>query len=190
MAKLLWDASIDVKATTADFLRGFYGKAASEIENYLKLLSENQKKSKAYLDIYSCPVQNRTTYLTPEAMNQYDKFLEKAWQAVDEDKTIQKRVEKLRLALEYTYFEQAKFYGADAHGLFITNSNGEKIIKEGLNERVQRFSQECKNDGIYELSEGGTSPETYYKDWLNIAQNTSQHLGEKNDNNPNHSTSK
>ena len=179
LAKLLWDASIDVKATTADFLRGFYGKAASEIENYLKLLSENQKKSKAYLDIYSGPVQNRTTYLTPEAMNQYDKFLEKAWQAVDEDKTIQKRVEKLRLALEYTYFEQAKFYGADAHGLFITNSNGGKIIKEGLNERVQRFSQECKNDGIYELSEGGPSPETYYKDWLNIAQNTSQHLGEK-----------
>jgi len=44
---------------------------------------------------------------------------------------------------------------------------------------VQHFSEECKNDGIYELSEGGPSPESYYKDWLNIAQNTSHHLGEK-----------
>jgi len=39
-------------------------------------------------------------------------------------------VEKLRLALEYTYFEQAKFYGADAHGLFIIDSNGKKQLKK------------------------------------------------------------
>jgi hypothetical protein len=31
LAKLLWDTTIDIQATTNDFLRGFYGKAAPYI---------------------------------------------------------------------------------------------------------------------------------------------------------------
>lgn len=179
LAKLLWDTTIDVPATIADFLRGYYGKAAKNIQDYLNLLSANQKKSKAYLDIYSGPIQNRNTYLTPEAMDQYDQIIEEALNAVADDSSIKSRIEKLRLSLEYVYFEQSKFYGADAHGLFVSDENGKKTVRNGLTERVYQFSQKCKQMGIYELSEGGVSPDKYYEDWLVISKNTSQHLGEK-----------
>lgn len=179
LAKLLWDTTIDMEATIADFLRGYYGKAANSIQKYLSLLTENQKKSKAYLDIYSGPVQNKTTYLTPEAMDQYDQILEKASAEAAYDETIKKRVAKLKLALEYVYFEQAKFYGAEVRGLFETDKNGKKTVKKGLTESVLEFTEQCKKIGIYELSEDGLAPDTYFQDWLQISKNTTQHLGEK-----------
>ena len=178
LAKLMWNTDIDLEATTADFLRGFYGKAAPFVSKYLNLLETNQKKSNAYLDIYSSPVEARNTFLTPQAIDQYDQLLEQASAAVENDSVLHSRIQKLRLALEYVYFEQAKFYGKNQHGMFIVNSKGEKEVKEGLTERVLKFAKSCNQFGIYELSEGGLSPDNYYKEWLEICKNTTTHLGE------------
>ena len=178
LAKLMWNTDIDIKAVTADFLRGFYGKAAPFVAKYLDLIEANQSKSKTYLDIYSGPVQARNTFLTPEAMDQYDHFLEQANNAVENDSTLSARVHKLRLALEFVYFEQAKFYGKNQHGMFVVNTTGEKEVKPGLTERVLKFSQSCNQFGVYELSEDGISPDNYYKEWLEICKNTTTHLGE------------
>ena len=179
LAKILWDTEINIETTTDDFLRGFYGKAASNIKKYLILLTENQKNYNADLDIYSGPVQSRNTFLSPEAMNQYDQLLEEALEAVDGDLTLESRIHKLRLALEFVFFEQSKFYGKDQHGMFIINEKGEKEVKKGLNERVRKFAETCNQFGIYELSEDGLSPDKYYEDWLEIAKETTTHLGEK-----------
>ncbi|WP_154275317.1 DUF4838 domain-containing protein [Flavobacterium resistens] len=178
LAKLLWDTNIDIKAVTADFLRGFYGKAAPHVSDYLKLLTENQNKSNSYLDIYSGPVQARNTFLRPDAMDQYDKLLELAADAVSNDTTLKARVLKLRLALEFVYFEQSKFYGKNQHGMFTVNNKGEKEVKEKLTERVLNFSKSCNDFGIYEFSEDGISPDKYYQEWLKICENTTTHLGE------------
>lgn len=179
LAKLLWNTEIDIEATRDDFLRGFYGKAASSIKEYLTLLTKNQENSNQPLDIYSGPIQARNTFLSPEAMDQYDQLLEKAAALVDQDTVLYSRIKKLRLALEYVYFEQSKFYGKDQHGMFIVNANGEKEVKPGLNERVLKFTELCDELGIYELSEEGVSPDKYYKNWLEITKNTATHLGEK-----------
>lgn len=178
LAKLLWDVNIDVDEVTNDFLRGFYGKAAPSIRNYLNLLTKNQMKANRYLDIYSGPVQSRNTFLTPEAMDQYDQLIEEAEKAVNDDVELRKRVSKLRLALEYVYFEQSKFYGKDPHGMFVTDENGQKKVRNGLTERVQDFVNQCNQLGIYELGEEGVSPDQYLKDWLEIIKNTTSHLGE------------
>ncbi|TPG43879.1 DUF4838 domain-containing protein [Flavobacterium pectinovorum] len=178
LAKLMWNTDIDLEATTADFLRGFYGKAAPFIEKYLNLLANYQNKSNSNLDIYDGPVQARNTFLTPEAMDQYDKLLEQASSAVEADSVLNLRIQKLRLALEFAYFEQSKFYGKNQHGMFIVNNKGEKEVREGLTERVLKFSKTCNALGIYELSEGGLSPDNYYKEWLEICKNTTTHLGE------------
>jgi hypothetical protein len=178
LAKLMWNTDIDIKAVTADFLRGFYGKAAPFVAKYLDLIEANQHKSKAYLDIYSGLVQARNTFLTPEAMDQYDHYLEQANNAVENDSILSARVHKLRLALEFVYFEQAKFYGKNQHGMFVVNTKGEKEVKAGLTERVLKFSQSCNQFGVYELSEDGISPDNYYKEWIEICKNTTTHLGE------------
>jgi len=178
LAKLLWDTETDVQAVTSDFLRGFYGKAAPAIQQYLSLLTANQQKSNQYLDIYSGPVQSRNSFLTPEAMDQYDQLVNQAEFAVKGDPKIAKRVLKLRLALEYVYFEQSKFYGKDQHGMFVINEKGDKEVRKGLSERVRKFAENCNNNGIYELSEDGLSPDGYYQEWLAISKNTVTHLGE------------
>lgn len=178
LAKLLWNCDIDINAVTDDFLRGFYGNAAPYIKKYLNLLAENQQKSNSFLDIYSGPVQSRNTFLSPEAMDQYDNLINEAELALLQDPVLEPRVKKLRLALEYVFFEQSKFYGKDQHGMFIINENGEKSIRKGLTERVLNFTKRCSELGIYELSEAGLSPEKYYEDWLEITNNSSPHLGE------------
>lgn len=178
LAKLMWNTDINIEATTADFLRGFYGKAAPFVNKYLNLLAEYQSKNNTNLDIYSGPVQARNTFLTPEAMDQYDTLLEQAANAVETDSVLNLRVQKLRLALEFAFFEQSKFYGKNQHGMFVVNNKGEKEVREGLTERVLKFSKACNTLGIYELSEGGLSPDNYYKEWLEISKNTTTHLGE------------
>ena len=178
LAKLLWNTEIDIEATTDDFLRGYYGKAAPAVKEYLDLLKENQKKSDRILDIYSGPIQNRNTFLTPEAMDKYDQILDDNSHTFSLDSIVSSRINKLRLALEFVFFEQSKFYGAEKHGMFFINSNGLKEVKPGLNQRVKQFVQQCNNLGIYELSEDGISPNTYYENWIEITKNTVEHLGE------------
>jgi hypothetical protein len=78
------------------FLRGFYGKAAPYISEYLDLLSKKQK-SNSYLDIYSGPVQSRNTFLSPEAMNQYDELINQADMAVIDDTIVEPRTENYDL---------------------------------------------------------------------------------------------
>lgn len=177
LAKIIWNTQIDVEAVTLDFLEGFYGKAAVFVKRYIDLLTQYQEKTDRYLDIYTDPVQNRTSFLSPEAMNQYDQIIRQAEKAVHDNPILAKRVLKLRLALEYVYFEQAKFYGKDPHGIF-AESNKEDGGKS-LRERVFNFSKSCKEFGIYELSEGGLTPEQYYEEWLAIEKNSCSHLGEK-----------
>lgn len=177
LAKIIWDTQTDVEVITNDFLNGFYGNAAPFVKKYIDLLSQYQEKTDRYLDIYSGPVQSRNTFLTPEAMNQYDQIISQAEIAINNNPILEKRVLKLRLALEYVYFEQAKFYGKDKHGMF-AEKNKEDQGKQ-LRERVLNFTKSCNEFGIYELSEGGLSPDQYYEEWLTIEKNTCTHLGEK-----------
>jgi len=177
LAKIIWDTKTDVEAVTNDFLNGFYGKGAPFVKKYIDLLVQNQEKTNRYLDIYTDPVQNRNTFLTPEAMDQYDKIMNQAEMAVSDNPVFTKRILKLRLALEYVYFEQSKFYGKDKHGMF-AGKNQEDNGKL-LRERVQNFTKNCNEFGIYELSEGGLSPDKYYEEWLAIEKNICSHLGEK-----------
>nr|WP_315149743.1 DUF4838 domain-containing protein [uncultured Flavobacterium sp.] len=177
LAKIVWDTKTDVEAVTNDFLNGFYEKASPFVKEYIDLLTQYQEKTDRYLDIYTDPIQNRNTFLTPEAMDQYDKLISQAETAIYDNPILAKRVLKLRLALEYVYFEQSKFYGKDKHGMF-AGKNKEDQGKQ-LRERVLNFTKSCNEFGIYELSEGGLSPDQYYQEWLAIEKSACSHLGEK-----------
>lgn len=174
LAKLLWNSRSDLEELTNDFLKGFYGDGAPFIKKYLDLLMEYQQQSDHYLDIYTDPIQGRNSFLSLKAMDQYDKLLSQAEKSVQTQAELQKRVLKLRLALEYVYFEQSKFYGKEPYGMFWDKEQG-----KSLRERVYHFTKACNEFGIYELSEAGLSPDQYYEEWLNIEKNSCSHLGEK-----------
>ena len=178
LAKIIWDTNTDVEAVTNDFLNGFYGNAAPFVKKYIDLLIQNQEKSDRYLDIYTSPIESRNTFLSPEAMDQYDQLISQAEMVSKNEPVISRRVLKLRLALEYVYFEQAKFYGKEPHGMF--EKNGDSFsVKNHLEKRVQNFEKNCTDFGIYELSEEGLSPEEYSTQWNYIAHNNVvDHVGE------------
>ncbi|WP_246236359.1 DUF4838 domain-containing protein [Flavobacterium ajazii] len=179
LAKIIWDTDTDVEAVTNDFLNGFYGNAAPFVKEYINLLIQNQKKSDRFLNIYTNPIESRNTFLSPEAMDQYDQLISKAEMVSKGEPVIAKRILKLRLALEYVYFEQAKFYGKEPHGMY--QKIGDSFsVKDHLEKRVQNFVQNCTEFGIYELSEDGLSPEEYGTQWNYIAQNNVvDHVGER-----------
>lgn len=177
LAKLLWNSSLDAKKVTSDFLRGYYGKSAPFIQKYLDILTKNQKDKNTYLDIYSGPVVERNTFLSPQNMAIYDDLLSKA-DNENSDPVIKKRILKLRLDLEYVFFEQAKFYGKEPHGMYQKKGNA-FAVKDNLENRVKDFVSQSSDFGIYELSEEGLSPEKYGNQWKYIAQNNVvDHLGE------------
>ncbi|WP_243233203.1 DUF4838 domain-containing protein [Flavobacterium pectinovorum] len=178
LAKIIWDTNTDVETITNDFLNGFYGKASPFIKKYIDLLIQNQQKNNRYLNIYTNPIESRNTFLSPEAMDQYDQLISEAEMVSRNEPVIARRILKLRLALEYVYFEQAKFYGKGLHGMY--QKNGDSFsVKDNLENRVENFVKNCSDFGIYELSEDGLSPEEYLKQWKYIAQNNVvNHLGE------------
>ena len=177
LAKLLWDSNSNVDFHIQDFLRGYYGKAAPYISNYISKLEEAHQKNNKFLDIYGGPVQSRNTYLSEKIIAELDLILTKAETLVEDNEEIAKRVNKVRMSLEYIYFEQSKYYGTAPNGMFII-VDGERVVKPNLTKRVKNFVDYCNNNGIYEIYESGISPNEYYQNWLEIASNCKIHKAE------------
>lgn len=167
LSKLLWDNSLDVDLLTKEFLEYFYGPANSYVWEYLKFLKEAQQESNRFLDIYSGPVQQTKDFLSPYWMDKFDQIISLAEKAVENLPPFNERVDKIRIGLEYVYFEQAKYYGKDRLGMFKWLNN-EWQVPENLTLRVKDFVQKCEKIGIYELGEGGLTPQEYFENWIKI----------------------
>ena len=100
LAKLLWDSNSNVDFHIQDFLRGYYGKAAPYISNYISKLEEAHQKNNKFLDIYGGPVQSRNTYLSEKIIAELDLILTKAETLVEDNEEIAKRVNKVRMSLD------------------------------------------------------------------------------------------
>lgn len=181
LVQLMRDPDLDASVLTREFLEEYYGKAAPYMEEYLLTLADAQKKSSKRLGIYGGPVQAIFSYLSPEIMDQLDQVVTKAEKAVRGEAHFAKRIAAVRMDLEYTYFEQAKYYGKDQHGMYVPSATGYSL-KEGLNARVKAFADQAEHLGAYELSEAGPGPQQYYQDWLGYQTfATVSHRGESAD---------
>ncbi|RBL91171.1 hypothetical protein DF182_00675 [Chitinophaga flava] len=167
LAKLLWEPDADIQHITDDFLQGYYGKAAPHVKFYLQQLQQHAAAQPA-LDIYGNPVNEHNTFLTPANIDQYSTILDKAEAAVENDSRRAPRLRRLRLAQDYTYLQQARFYGIEQHGIFEQSATGQWKVKDGFTQRVSRFVAACKQSGVKELSEGGLSPDAYGEEWKKI----------------------
>jgi hypothetical protein len=168
LAKLLWNPEADADNIIQEFLQGYYGRAAPAINEYLFLLNKNLSANNTQLDIYGNPVNDYTGYLSPQNMDAYSQLMDKAEQLAEADKLAYQRVHTMRLSQEYVYLQQSKFFGKDRHGVFQKNNEGTYVIRPGLEQRVERFTDLCKEMGVKELSEGGISPEKYKTEWKSI----------------------
>jgi len=168
-AKLLWNPAEPAAALTTGFLDGYYGKAGKYIAQYLQALTDTLHRSKAMLDIYGTPVNNRRDYLSPTAIDAYSALLDHAEKAVEDNPMLLARVHNARLPLEYTVLQQSRAYGAGKYGYLVPDSNGNGyMVNPRWPVRVQQFAAQCKQAGVKELAEGGISPDAYQQEWATL----------------------
>lgn len=167
LAKKLWNHNLDDEKLLDEFLTGYYGKSSHLIKEFLQKIHNYSISSGSKLDIYGNPVNEHKSFLTPENMNEFSLLFDEA-ERVAENKKIIKRIQDLRLAFDYTYLQQSRFYGREKHGLFEKNYDNQWVVKEPLKEKVRRFIAAAKRAGVTEISEDGKTLEDYRKEWLNI----------------------
>ncbi len=167
-AKLLQNDTANVKELTAGFLKDYYGAAAPFLQQYIDLIQEKMIASHRKLDIYGNPVNEWNSYLTPELLDEYSAIFDKAEAATDGNGTLQERVTRARLPLEYTVLQEMRFYGIEKYGIFIREKNGDWSLRPNLEKKVSRFVDNCKKAGVKEMSEGGVNPDQYQAEWDSI----------------------
>ncbi|SDG81855.1 DUF4838 domain-containing protein [Psychroflexus sediminis] len=169
LANLLLDTDMNLDEELENFLEMYYGDAADEVSNYLNLLTKNQINSNSYLSIYDNPVMQINTFLSPQDMSEYNQIILNAERLVKQDKKRSKRIKDLRFSLEYTYFQQSKYFGKDRHGMFVEKTSGKGYkIRPNLTKRVEDFTNYLNEKGVYEIAEMGLSPDEYYQGWIEI----------------------
>ncbi|MBO9152392.1 DUF4838 domain-containing protein [Chitinophaga sp. GCM10012297] len=163
-ANALWQPKISTDNVFSDFMNGYYGPAAPFITKYLEALARNLQTSKAPLDIYGSPVNDRNNYLVPAFIDEYSTLLDQAEKAAGDDAKLLEKVYRARLPLEYAALQQSRLYGTAKYGYLVPSGNGFAPNPKWA-ERVKRFTQQIKQAGVTELSEGGVSPEAYQQEW-------------------------
>ncbi len=100
-------------------------------------------------------------------MDQYSTLLEKAEIASEGNPLLESRIRRVGLGLDYTYLQQARFYGPHRHGIF--EQDGEHwVVRPNVSRKVTQFIKDAKRLGVIELAEGGASPDAYAKEWSEI----------------------
>lgn len=150
-ARLMWDRTVDVQQIFDKYLTVYYGEAAPYIAEYYSRLDEKLIRSGQELYIYAKPWQYLTTYLSPDAIDEYLAIFEKAEKAVEYDDELLARVEKAEAGV---LFAKAAQFSAD--------SKGRKAA-------LEKFVSVCEANGITSLIEGeqnGDELKIFYKDTL------------------------
>jgi len=166
LSKLLWDPYIDPHQIIGEFVNGYYKNAAPYIMKYLQVITEAAQSDT--LNIYGNPVLHHGGFLSPQKMDSYSTILDKAAIVAEGDPVLQSRIERLRLPLDYTYLQQARFYGTEPHGIFERSEDATWQIRKGFVKRVERFVASAEQQGANQLSEGGLQAVQYQEEWNTI----------------------
>lgn len=167
LANKLWNHEADNALLLDQFLAGYYGKAAIPVKKYILKLHLYLEESGKRLGIYGNPISEFNSYLTPEKMTEYYALLDEAEKFAD-DKKIVSRIRKLKLSLDYTYLQQAKFYGREANGVYTKRRTGSWAVRKNLKGKVRKFGKDLHLYGITALSEAGYTADNYAREWDGI----------------------
>ena len=162
ISRLLWNPDLDAKMVENEFLKGFYGKAASHIQNYIDRLQSELKASNDGLDIYGHPVSHQKSFLSQENINAYNLFFDKAEKAVRKDSAQLMHVKVSRLPLQYAVMEIAKNDMFGKRGWY-KETKGEFVPLKKMNRLLENFYNTCNQAKVGRLNESSLTPIAYYE---------------------------
>lgn len=161
ISKLLWNPYIRVDTVIFDFIKGYYGKSATYVINYLYQLERQTARSQDWLNIYGSPTWHSKTFLSEENIKYYKACMDTAIQMAKDDSVTLRHVEIAFLPLEYAVLEIAKQDIFGPRGWFI-QQNGSYLLQPAMKAELDRFYYVCKKYNIKTINEAGLTPKDYY----------------------------
>lgn len=170
LSKLLWNPDINVDSLTFEFLNGYYGPAAPYIHRYLDKMAVSLKKSGGLLWIYSSPMEETGSFLSPSDLSEYSRFFDLAENSVSAEPEYLKRVQMARLPLRYAILEIRKRYITGQDG-FLEMKDGKMVIKQGTEQELDTLVNQSIRYGVKTYHEKKQDPEMYRKAALDFFYN-------------------
>ncbi len=154
LAKLMWDKDADQEVIIEDFITKYYGDAAAEIKAYFDLthrtLREFEKEER--LDIYGYPSDYLDSYLKPEKLKTYKAIMDRAEAAVKEDSVYLKRVQRVRLAVDFAYLDIA--LNKSLGDISFVGTNGDSTyLRQDMLDYLDRFTEMSAYTGAIYVNE-------------------------------------
>lgn len=157
ISKLMWNKDVNQEATIREFLNGFYGEQSAEyIYQYILLLHKNADKSNARLRSGGYSKEATGTYLSPEKIEVYKQFFQKALNAADPNSVFHKRILKEYLAVLYAEIENDKLFAEQ-------NTLTSKSDRSRAIEKLDYWYKQMKSLDLNYLNEIRTKTDDYYK---------------------------
>jgi hypothetical protein len=162
LAKLLWDPDLDVEKEINGFLNTYYGKAAKHVKQYLDLLHDNnQGNTGRKLSIYSTPLTEKDSYLTPELISEYNAIFDKAENAVINSPEEFTRLKTARLPVKYAMLEIIKEEQVTEWETLLPIQSGKAKLPPEVSQLLYDFVYHCLRTKVGRLSEWHTPPKEY-----------------------------
>jgi hypothetical protein len=167
LAKILWDPECYVEKHRAEFMDGFYGKAAGPIDRYLRMLRDHAIENKVHQPIWIGPESGQAP---PELMARAALLFDEAEKAVANDPETLHRVQVARLPIQYVALSRLKLDTSRPWAI-----RGDKYGSEPDSETAKlcnQFFAVCRKENVTHLNEGAFHPEAFYKQVVPKVQGT------------------
>jgi len=176
ISKFLWNPNENADSVMNDFLKGYYGKAAPYIRQYIDDMRAALLASGKPLRIFGTPNEAATSYLTPPLIAGYEKIFDQAETIVGDSAEILERVRIARLPLEFAIMEQAKKNFAGELGVF-QKVNDRWEVRTSIRSMIDPFTDLCIREGVTQVKEWSCSPEEYRSAMYRLfSQGMNEHL--------------
>lgn len=151
LAKLIWDPNADDKAILDDFLKGYYGNAAPNVKQYILQTSSQ--------------LSNGPDKLTEDLIDNYYQLLTNAEKSVKTQAVYQDRVQRIKMAFDYTAVQYYLGKARKESGAFFAKSQRMGKYNNYLEEfltfvkkfKIQRLVHNDNNLPMYQ----------FYSNWKN-----------------------
>ena len=164
LSSLMWNVNQNADTIINEFLRGYYGKAAPFVRQYIDRMTTELVKSGKTLTLYEPPSQHKNGYLSPENLRIYFKWLEQGKQAVAGDTVQEIRIENLMQSVRYAYIEVCQMMPHTADWIFENNTSGNFQVKPEVTNMLSTLVSHANKYGPEIFCEMGCQPDVYFKE--------------------------
>jgi hypothetical protein len=170
LAKLLWNPDLNIDSLKQQFMTGYFGAAAPFIDRYLAKMEKSLQQSKEMLWIYSSPMQETNSFLSPGNLREFTQLFDDAEKVVETDSMLLARVQKARLPLRYAILEIRKRFITGPDG-FLEQSGNKLVMINSLGSELDTFVNQANRFGVITIHEKGQTPDAYRQASMDFFKN-------------------